>query len=544
MCRTLNPHRVLITCGGNFQGTSLIDLIRSIPAPTLITLVDYNSENINKYNVDFFYEAPPIANKEQYVSFIYKIIETDKITHIIPATSLDLNILSSLKEEIYKKFKAYTIVPDIDILEILLSKKKTTNLFKNLNLPVLEDIDPKSINESNFKPLILKPNIGFGGKGIIIIQSYSEFQSIIKNINVEDYVINKYIENFDEYSIDFSINFQGKASLFIPRKRILVSSGFAVVTEIDMHILNAMEDSLNVIKKTFSKSQCSGIYNIQIIKSKASNKLYFTDINPRVGTSSCTSIHSGYNIANNLFNISSHQNVTKNTLVIRNLISSPILPNKIKIKNAIFDLDNTLVDTYNFTLNRFQILYEKLKLADVSKIDFLLFVSECIYNDCLDTILDAIAEKYKLQKNVLIETYQNTLPDINIFHDALSLLYFLKHKHIKLFLLTRFTNKNTHQHKIKKLEHLFTRTYLVRSKIEPKNEFINLIEKEKINPQETISIGDDFFQDILPSIKANIKLVFYLKRNYSFKPHINTDLMEYHNLIEIHSLHQIKNYIV
>ncbi|MEW6772624.1 MAG: ATP-grasp domain-containing protein [Bacteroidota bacterium] len=549
-------NKILITCGGGFQGQTLIDLIKKSESNNQIILLDTNNDNINIYNgIDYFYIPPNIADKNLYIEFIENLVKRHYVNFIIPSTSLDIEILSEIKDLFFDKYNTRVIVPDKEIIEALLNKKLSNDFFNYHQLSVLPNYHIKEVIEENFKPIIAKHIYGFGSKNIIYIRNFYELKKLVNDtdFNSSDYIFNPLIENFEEYSIDFSVSYEGKVSEFVLRKRAHVSLGFAIISIVnDEEKYNILRHDLEKIKKIFSSKKYSGIYNIQVLFDN-NNKYYFNDINPRIGTSASFSLLSGYNIIDNVLSKEYNQQKQTQSKKAVKFISQYEVPNeRFIIKNAIIDLDGTLVDTLNFTIKRFLLLYDIL-IKDYSfsieKDDYQYEVFNIIASQKLSTAIDVLSNKYDIPKDILMNLYRNCLPEVPIYQDAFNLLNYFNEKNIKVYLLSKTTNYTTQEHKIKPIQRYLKKKYLLQNKFDKVNNFNAyrlIIDENHLNEKETITIGDNLIDDIFPALQTNILLKFYLVRQFNYIPSISVDGFEsYSNRIKIiNNLYEIKNYIL
>lgn len=547
MCHKVN--KILITCGGGFQGLSLLDLLNNSQSSLEIYLTDINQDNINRYNnIDNFFVSPPVSNSNKYINFLSNLVEKYQISFIIPATSIDLILLASIKHLFFEKYKTKIIVPDKDKIIQFSDKLKVIKFFENLEIPVLQNIDIQKITNENFKKLIVKPRDGSGSKGLSIIRDYDELKNFLINKNPDNYVINEYIDDFDEYSIDFSVNFDGNVSEFIIRKRIFTSLGFALITQIDHEFSNAIQNYVLTLKKHLSRKEFSGIYNVQVIYDKKNNKFYFNDLNPRIGTSACTSIYSQYNIVDNIL-VSNYSKLPthKSYKIVRSIKNKIVPVEKYKVKYAIFDLDGTLVDTYKFTIKRLENIYNLvLYKKNITYKTFIESVLNLLVKQNYDILIDELSKSFGIEKTTLLNEYQKDLPDVDLYPDVHTTLNYLQSKKIELYLLTQKGNYNTHQHKLKYLPSVFKHIKIVEKKYDPINRinaFQMLLNEINIEPAYCLTVGDNLINDIVPAINANIQLNFYLLRPFNYLPNIEPHYLYIDNINIIKTLNEIKTYV-
>jgi len=321
---------VLVTCGGGFQGLTLYKALNNISGLCL-HLFDVNDENISKYFFDYATTCFPVKESKKYIEQIESYTIQHQIKFIFPATSFDLEVLSTLKEVFKVKFNCIIVTPDLNYLAIFKDKVKSYKLLKENGFNTQELIDVKS--QINF-PVLGKPNTGWGGKGIKIFDKISD----LEGFDTENYHFVQYYNSIEEFSIDFSVNQKGICSEPIIRKRTIVSGGFSVITETnpeyDINFIKFKQQ----VKKAFSKVGAIGVYNLQFIKN-TSEEIYFTDLNARIGTSCVISNNLGQSILSSFFNCKEKQ--IANVKSVRYLAEKYYVKfnQDLTIKAIIFDLN-------------------------------------------------------------------------------------------------------------------------------------------------------------------------------------------------------------
>lgn len=543
---------VLITCGGGFQGLTLVKVLKTFKFDydLNVFLTDINNENITKYFADYFVESPPVNDQNKYTAFLEKYCNSNEIKYIIPATVIDISILSSLKKYFFENYSIYILVPDKDILDIFLRKDLTYKFLQANSLPALPIYF--DFSEDIHFPIILKPTSGQGSKGIIKIQNENEIKKFQKETSLHDYIIQPLIKNFDEYSFDFSVSPKGDISNFIIRKRNFVTLGFACVME---YISEPNEKLLSIadsLKEIFSNQNFTGFFNIQIIHNKDDDNYYISDINPRIGTSSVFSKFIYSNIVSTLFNFSSNENdlykySNKFNYKVVRYLDEKILPHqKLSIKNIVIDLDNTIIDTLGFTVERCKRLYYQLNPQIPYQLEeFLNFCLTTISNGKISSLIDSISNEFELNKEELLRIYQKILPPVPVYPDALKLIRYLCENNKNLILLTMAENQITQQLKISSIKNFFNKIYIVNEKYSiktQKNVFKDILVENDLNPDVTISIGDNFYTDIYPAYLSNYKCLFQVQRKNTYIPNIFPK-ENINNLFYISSISEIIHYI-
>ncbi|NLC26520.1 MAG: hypothetical protein GX777_07880 [Fastidiosipila sp.] len=112
----------------------------------------------------------------------------------------------------------------LEQFEILTNKSSYKKLFRKFGVPTLPEYNENDIDQDfSAYPLLLKPDRGSGGKGLIKINSYSEFLAAIDSChegNCHDYLIEPYIEKRQEitaffFFINGEVYLSGTANRFL-----------------------------------------------------------------------------------------------------------------------------------------------------------------------------------------------------------------------------------------------------------------------------------------------------------------------------------------
>lgn len=237
-------------------------------------LFDCHRENVSKYFYDNFLQSSPVRHEKEYEEELTDYCSRHSIKLVVPATQFDLLFLSRRKEEFLNKLSCHVAVPDEEYLEVFLNKSSSQAFLKKAGFPVQKERSP--LNKEHY-PLIGKPIHGWGGRGVVVLKAMEELPHFKDRLDV--YLWTDYIRDFREYSIDFAVDRQGRISPPVVRERLVVSGGFALISQKAM----IPDHYMSLITHVFSHPTLSGIYNLQYISTSQGD--FFTDLNPRVGTS-------------------------------------------------------------------------------------------------------------------------------------------------------------------------------------------------------------------------------------------------------------------
>ncbi len=171
------------------------------------------------------------------------------------------------------------------VAEMLFDKVESAKAFEKAGIAV-----PKTYTGGTPElPLIAKPRHGSASKGIKVINTESDFQLIAGH--ADDYLIQEYISDRVEYTVDCYISMRGKILCVSPRVRIEVVGGEVsrTCTVADDELLAASENVIDSLK-------LRGAVTLQFLRDKNSGRLMLMEINPRLGGGVVCSIQAGADI--------------------------------------------------------------------------------------------------------------------------------------------------------------------------------------------------------------------------------------------------------
>jgi HAD superfamily hydrolase (TIGR01549 family) len=517
---------VLIVSGGGYQGLTLTKSLRSSNLIRII-MADSSEENINKYFVDRFYLVPPVKRKKQFIDSIVEVSEKERVKIIFPSTAIELLPLAENRGRFEEK-GILVAVPDIDFLKRVMDKSQLYRFLVREGFPVLPilDITQKAIPY----PVLGKPIRGWGSKDLIFLNSDKDLHHYKVSYLKQHYVWQPYLRDFEEYSIDCAINFDGTPSDFLVRKRSKVVGGFAAISENvhDDQIESLIRKLLIVIKSKGGR----GIFNFQVIKKGAD--YFISDLNPRIGTSAIYSCKVGLNPA--LFlcshiipNLSQDQTSTrsysKRLKMVRFLEELWIEDyDHSGCKAVVFDLDDTLINQKLWIFDKLEILHSKCRRMLPQKKEFLLKAIQIIEEGNRNKVFDVLCRDFNLNNKVkeeLIKNYRKIEPQTcPFFPDVLPTLKELKKYGLKLALLTDNPLKSQKQKVraggLNKIFDVIVYTEELNDEKPSKRVFDKVAERLGIQPKTLIMVGDHLYRDIVGALEANYGFAYWLVRDGTF----------------------------
>ena len=249
-----------------------------------IVIVDTDFKSLKKIEADYKYQVP-LGNKKNFLPKILKIINKHNIRVLVSVVDEELqNILS------IKKSDLFLLQPNSFFTKICLDKfKLCTELYKK-KINAFNTYELKDYRGEFGYPIILKPKVGRGSRGVHAIKNETEYKKILKKINNKKNIIVQKKTIGDEYTVSVVVNHKNNDYSIIPKKIILKKSYTRkAITKKNKFVIKKCEEIIKSFKP-------SGPFNVQCIAKN--NKVEIFEINPRLSTSSTLTSAAGVNEIN------------------------------------------------------------------------------------------------------------------------------------------------------------------------------------------------------------------------------------------------------
>ncbi len=206
----------------------------------------------------------------------------NNISIVLPFVDPAIEIAVNIKE---KNKGLFIPTCGRDICHIMFDKMLSEKWFIENGLPI-----PPSYHKGDqlIFPLILKPRRGSASKGIMIIENADQWNNIE---NKDNYVIQKYISDKEEYTVDCYVTVEGEIISIVPRLRMQTAGGEVVNSE-----TRKDKELIKISEKVLKSGGFKGPVTIQYLRDKKNNATYIMEINPRLGGGVITSIEAGADI--------------------------------------------------------------------------------------------------------------------------------------------------------------------------------------------------------------------------------------------------------
>ncbi len=212
------------------------------------------------------------------VEDIARIVKENNINIILPFVNGSIEIASLCRDRIPGVFVP---VSDFDLCAALFDKVEAAKLFKSAGLHI-----PRTYNVLNAEiPAIAKPRRGGSSRGI---QIFNNIDDLMHLENLDDYLVQEYIRNAREYTVDCYISQAGEILVTVPRERLEIMGGEVTRTQ-TRHI----DELITLTHKVIEKLKFTGCVTIQFLYDPARDRFLLMEVNPRLGGGVICSIYAG-----------------------------------------------------------------------------------------------------------------------------------------------------------------------------------------------------------------------------------------------------------
>ena len=212
------------------------------------------------------------------VADIVRVAQEYEIDIILPFVDGAIEIASKVKQHLPEVFIP---VGDFETNRTMFDKVEAAKAFEAAGIPI-----PKTYSVINAKmPAIAKPRKGSASRGIKIFNSLDELMHLE---NLSDYLVQEYIDNRDEYTVDCYVSQKGEILTVVPRVRLEVMGGEVTRT---ITCRNATLDRLS--RDVIEKFKLRGPVTLQFLHDIDRNRFLLMEVNPRLGGGVVCSIYAG-----------------------------------------------------------------------------------------------------------------------------------------------------------------------------------------------------------------------------------------------------------
>ncbi len=281
--------KILVTAIGSMSARCVIASLKKsghkvIGTDIYPSLWHYESKLCDKVFKVPYFKSP------NYPSHILSIAKKNNVSHIVPLTDPEIDVLN-LHREIFCKNNIILCMPSSSIINIVRDKYNLYNFFKNeksINVPKTFLAKEFPLSQKGF-PYIAKLRNSRSSEGLIKCENSDDI-SFVRN--KKNYVIQNYIKG-SVVTVDVIRSEITGEIAAISRKELIRSANGAGLVVKTFHDNNLSK----IVRHISNKLNINGCINIEFIYS--SKKYYLIDINPRFSAGIAFSSQSGYNFVTN-----------------------------------------------------------------------------------------------------------------------------------------------------------------------------------------------------------------------------------------------------
>lgn len=134
-------------------------------------------------------------------------------------------------------------------------------------------------------PVIAKPRFGSASRGIHV---FYDIEDLMHLQNISDYLLQEFIEEKKEYTVDCYVDTEGEILVTVPRERLEIMGG-EVTRTITTKLPQLEEMSAEIIRKFGLR----GPVTLQFLYDIRRNRFMLMEVNPRLGGGVICSIYAG-----------------------------------------------------------------------------------------------------------------------------------------------------------------------------------------------------------------------------------------------------------
>lgn len=212
------------------------------------------------------------------VDDIVKVVKEYNVNIILPIVNGAMEVASLLRErlpEVFVPVSAYKIS------SLMYDKVAAARAFAEAGIPI-----PKTYSViDNEMPTIAKPRKGGSSRGIKIFYNLDD---LMRLENLESYLLQEYIEDAHEFTVDCYISKEGETLVTVPRERLEVMGG-----EVTRTVTCRIPELMEMSRKVLDTFPFSGPVTIQFLFDKKSSSYKLQEVIPRLGGGVICSIYAG-----------------------------------------------------------------------------------------------------------------------------------------------------------------------------------------------------------------------------------------------------------
>lgn len=521
---------VLLVSAGGFQGLGLIKSLRQ-SARVRVVVADCHAENVARYFADEFHRVPPVADREGFLHALSGVCEGAGIRLMLPCTDHELSLLAESRE-VFAGRGVRVGVSDPALLALLRHRGELHAALARDAFPLASRLDPRAPDPPF--PMLGKPVRGWGGRGQWLVRNPEELAAVPPEALAVTHVWYPFFEAFEEFSVDFSIDFDGLPSSFGVRRRVRTAAGFAVIS--DCHDLSEVGEVMRRLAGWAVARGGCGLFNVQLLRKDGA--LLVSDVNPRPGTSAvhwcgtgpnpalhlCASADPGFLVARAPSPPRARGRMIRYLAELWLELEAADPSDEAGVQGIVFDLDDTLIDHKRWILLKLQQLSAARPDELPAHVELIHEAMQIVEEGHTETLFDRLAERLGLAaeaKQRLIDTYRGLMPaSCPPYADVWPTLETLKRRGFRLAVLTDNPPASQKQKlDVSGLVGCFDAIVYARELGAEKPDrrgFDQVARRLALEPRRLAMVGDNPYRDVAGALAAGYGVAYQVRRPGTF----------------------------
>ncbi len=209
------------------------------------------------------------------VGDLHRVVQTHDIDVMIPFVDGAVEVVAR-----YPFTDCYAPVCSPALASIMFDKIVAAELFAREHIAI-----PRTYTRGAPQfPLIAKPRRGSASQGIKIIRSSTDFRAIDQS----RYLIQEYIEQRREYTVDCFVARDNRIITIVPRERLEVAGG-----EVTRTVTVQRDDIIEQTRYILDTLHLTGAVTLQFLQDTNRGRLLLMEINPRLGGGAVCAVAAG-----------------------------------------------------------------------------------------------------------------------------------------------------------------------------------------------------------------------------------------------------------
>lgn len=205
---------------------------------------------------------------EGVVDDILRVVIENEAKIILPFVDGSIAVAARCKERMPDLFVPVT---DPETATVMFDKIRAAEAFRKAGIPIpttYKIIDAEM-------PMIAKPRFGSASRGIHVFREIDDLMSLK---DISEYLLQEYIEENKEFTVDCYVSQQGEILVTVPRERLEVMGG-----EVTRTVTVASPTLEQMSHDILGKFAFKGPVTLQFLYDKRRDRFLLMEVNPRLG---------------------------------------------------------------------------------------------------------------------------------------------------------------------------------------------------------------------------------------------------------------------